>query len=219
MHTIIRIGLADDHLLMRKGLTMLINGFDNIQVITDTENGRELLDKIHTLNEPPDICILDVRMPVLNGFETLLQLKQQWPHVKALMLSMYDNELSIIKFMRNGADGYIVKDCDPKELEKAILRVYSCGIYYPEALLNQIPRVNDKNINNIFPELSAKEYTFLSYCGTELTLKEIADRMNQSLRTIEGYRDHLLKKLNVKSRIGLAVFAIEAGITCIVKTE
>jgi DNA-binding NarL/FixJ family response regulator len=135
-----------------------------------------------------------------------------------LTLSAFNHELSILKFLKNGADGYIVKGSNPDELQRAILHILAGGIYFPTELFTTIPTITAaEKIANV-PALSPKEYTFLSHCSTDLTYKEIASKMNQSLRTIEGYRDSLFKKLQVNSRTGLAVLSIESGISYLYKT-
>jgi len=217
MQTPITIAIADDHALVRKGLTLLITSQLNLKIVAEADNGKSLIAQIASLNQPPDICITDVRMPVLNGFETLKELKNKWPAIKVLILTSFNSEVSILKFLRNGADGYIMKHNSPGELYNAISQVHAGGMYFPPDLLKTIPAAGASL--GLYPSsISTKEYIFLSYCSTELTYKEIAGKMNQSLRTIEGYRDTLLKKLNLKSRIGLAVYAIETGIAYIGKT-
>src|SRR5690606_35484901 len=187
----VSVALADDHLLMRKGLCLLINEHHDLQVIADAGDGKALLDMLEVgSNNLPDVCILDVKMPVLNGYDTLAEIKKRWPLMKVLILSMYDNELSILKLLRSGADGYCVKGEDPTEFCNAIIHVYNGGIYYPSGLLQQLSlNMSKDDVPHRLLQVTAREYTFLSYCSTELTYKEIAARMNVSVRTAEGYRD------------------------------
>ena len=164
----------------------------------------------------PDIVLMDINMPGKDGFETTLWLKQNYPFVKVLALSMYDNEQSIIRMLKNGAKGYILKDTDPREFKTALDSVFSKGYYYSELVAGKlIHAVNnlDKSDHGIQSRaLNDREIEFIRLACTEMTYKEIADRMFLSPRTIDGYRDALFEKLNIKTRVGLVMFAIKNGI-------
>lgn len=202
------IALVDDHVLMRKGLASLIQDLEH-QVVFEADNGKEFLDKLKTATLP-DLVLMDINMPQMDGYETALEIKENYPDVKVLALSMYDDELAIIKMLRNGARGYVLKDCEPKELKAAINAVLEKGFYYSELVSGYLVRT----INNPdeISRLSAREIDFLKLSCTEMTYKEIADKMCVSPRTVDGYRDELFRKLNTKSRVGLVVFAIKNGI-------
>lgn len=133
----IKVAVADDHTVMRKGVIELINSFGEFHVVMDAVNGKELIEKMEAASELPDICILDINMPVRNGYETASHIKQHWPGVKILALSMLSEEFSVIRMLRNGASGYILKDCDPMELRRALLGVYSHSFYHSELLTNK----------------------------------------------------------------------------------
>jgi DNA-binding NarL/FixJ family response regulator len=161
---------------------------------------------------------MDINMPEMDGFETTLWLKKNHPSVKVLALSMYDDDNAIIRMLRNGAKGYILKESEPSELKTAIDAVVTKGFYYSETvtgkLVHSIQEMDedDGNNNQLLLSLNEKEVTFLKLACTEMTYREIADRMYLSPRTIDGYRDQLFEKLNVKSRVGLVLYAIQKGI-------
>ena len=206
----ITIAIADDHTILRKGVIELINSFDNIQVIIEAVNGKDLIEKLETAPKLPDICIIDINMPELNGYETASMLKKKWPAMKILALSMYNNEYSIIKMLRNGAHGYILKETDPSELHTAILSIYDQSFYHSELVTGRLVSKSKSLDDNL--GITDREWEFLSYCSSDLTYKDIAEKMKLSPRTIEGYRDSLFHKLNIKSRTGLVVFANKIGL-------
>lgn len=211
----IHIALADDHAILRKGVVELISKFDNMQVVYEASNGKELLDKTAQQSKIPDIFILDINMPEMNGYETAQALKKQYPHSKILALSMYDNELNIIKMLRNGANGYVLKDADPTELRNAIAQIYEHGFYYSDLVTGRVLKMLQSPDNKTSEMLNEKETQFLALCCSELTYKEIAEEMSLSPRTIDGYRESLFVKLDVKSRTGLAIYAIKTGIVMV----
>ncbi|TMI72988.1 MAG: response regulator transcription factor [Bacteroidetes bacterium] len=209
------IALADDHVLLRKGLADLVSK-QGYTVLFQADNGEELLDKLKT-NPEPDVVLLDINMPKKDGYETALWLKRNKPGIKVLALSMYDDEKAIIRMLKNGARGYILKDAEPSDLKSAIESVLTRGFHYSEMVTGKlIHSINamseeDSEIKSTLG-LSEKEITFLKLAATELTYKEIAEQMHLSPRTIDGYRDELFEKLDLKSRVGLVLFAIKNGI-------
>jgi DNA-binding NarL/FixJ family response regulator len=209
----VKVALIDDHKLFRKGIVELINGFTGFIVIWEANNGKEMISKIVPDN-PPQIVLLDINMPVMNGYDAAAWLKVNWPDIKILALSMDDNEESIIKMLKAGAKGYILKDADPAELQAALHSVATKGFYYSElvtgTLLNSIRNPEAKQSGSAV--LNNREIEFLKLACTELTYKEIADQMNLSARTIDGYRESLFEKLEVKNRVGLVLYAIKHGI-------
>jgi DNA-binding NarL/FixJ family response regulator len=202
----INLALADDHALFRRGLSELITGFENMNILFDAANGKELIEKLRTAKQLPEICVLDINMPEMNGYETAEKIKAEWPQIKILALSMLDTELNVIKMIKAGAGGYILKDAEPKELQKALLAVHNDGFYHSDLVSTRM-RHREGPLS-----LTEKEETFLGFCCTELTYRDIAERMNVSPRTVDGYRDILFAKLDVKSRTGLAIYAIKSGI-------
>jgi DNA-binding NarL/FixJ family response regulator len=210
--TPIQVALADDHAILRKGLAELITDFEDMQIIADAGNGKELIDKIGKAGIVPDIFILDINMPVMNGYETARYIRKTWPHAGILALSMYDNEFNVIRMLRCGANGYVLKDAEPAELRKAINEIIEHDFYHSEIVTGRLLRILHDNEAENDLGLNENEIAFLGYCCTELTYKEIAEKMFKSPRTIDGYRDALFSKLSVTSRTGLVMYAIRAGI-------
>lgn len=208
----IQIAIADDHVIMRNGLSTLIASFPGFKVMLEADNGKELIEKLQQSSVKTDIVILDISMPVLNGYETLIELKKKWPDIKVLVLSMYNNEFSIIKMLRNGAKGYILKACDPNELNQALTDIHTRGFYNSELVSSRFFQLIHSNNEHLLPRISDKEFQFLTHCCTELNYREIAQLMGMSTRTVEGYRDSLFEKLNLNTRIGLVMYAINTGI-------
>jgi len=211
----IKIALVDDHSLLRMGLASLVESQGNT-VLFEADNGKEFINKLDPASLP-HIVLMDINMPEMDGFETTQWLKQNHPQVHVLALSMYDNETSIIRMLKCGAKGYILKDSEPAELKTAIDDIISKGFYYSDLvsgkLMHAINKLDDDtdDLKNLVP-LNERETDFLKYACTEMTYKEIADKMFVSPRTIDGYRDALFEKLKLKTRVGLVMYAIKHGI-------
>lgn len=210
----IRVAIADDHIMMRKGAVSLLNSFEGVEVVLEADNGDMLIKQLKETKKIPDICILDISMPVLNGFETILELKYNWPEMKCLVLSMHNNEFSILRMIKSGANGYLLKASPPEELYAALLSIYKKGYYDSELVSSSIFQVVEAKFKNkeLLPKITDKELEFLAFCCSELNYKEIAAKMKLSVRTVEGYRDNLFDKLQVNTRIGLVMFAINTGL-------
>jgi DNA-binding NarL/FixJ family response regulator len=210
MHT---IALADDHVLLRKGLASLVQNL-GYTVTLEVDNGQELIKKLEAGAEP-DLVLMDINMPVMDGYEATKWIKNNRPMIKVLALSMYDDENAIMKMLRSGARGYILKDSEPAELRLALDAVVQKGYYYSELvtgkLIHSINHTEDETIGNTV-KLNDRELEFLKLTCSELTYKEIAAQMHLSPRTIDGYRDALFEKLEIKTRTGLAIYAIKNGI-------
>lgn len=209
------LALVDDHVLLRNGLASLLRDLD-YTISFEADNGQQMISKLET-HPLPEVVLMDINMPVMDGLATTLWLKQNHPDVRVLALSMLDDENTIIKMIRNGAKGYVLKDCDPSELKTAIQSVLQKGFYHSELvsskLIHGLSKENedDKSSPNKLA-LNEKELEFLKWVCTDLSYKEIADKMHVSPRTVDGYRDTLHEKLEVKSRVGMALFAIKKGI-------
>ena len=212
----IKIAIADDHALFRKGISELMSDFDEIEVLFDAGNGAELIKLIGEAAKKPDVCLLDINMPVLDGFETAKQVKQKWPDIKILAVSMYDQDFTIIRMLHCGATGYVLKDIEPEELKDAIVQIHTTGFYYSKAIGSDVLDIAQlQEEDERYIPITDNEKQFLKLCCTELTYKEIADRMGCSPRTVDGYRDKLFTKLHVTSRTGLAMYALREGIASI----
>lgn len=205
----IRIAIADDHTVMRSGLAELIRTLGDFEITMQVSNGAILLEELSRAEELPDICILDINMPELNGYDTTVQLKALYPELPVLALSMYENEFSIVKMLRCGAKGFLHKGADPEELMQAIKTVHSGSYFHSEMMLiNTIRRSGGSQSMNI----TDRETEFLEHCCSDLSYKEIAVKMGVSLHTVHGYRDTLFSKLRLKSRTALAVYALKKGV-------
>lgn len=216
---IITIALIDDHSLFRSGMTKLISTFENMKVIFDASDGLEAIEKIRQ-NQLPHIALMDINMPKKDGYETTEWLTGHYPEIKILALSMYDNEISIIKMLQAGARGYILKDAEPADLRRALEDVYYKGYYFSDVVTGTlIHKVQKKGSSgaDMVSSLTPREKLFLELVCSESTYKEIADKMCLSPRTIDGYRDALFEKLHVKTRVGLVMYAIRHHIVTLDK--
>lgn len=209
------IALVDDHALLRNGLASLVKTLGH-SVLLEATNGKDFIAKLNS-SPLPDLVLMDINMPEMDGYETALWLKQNHPKVAVMALSMYDTEAAIIRMMKCGAKGYILKDSEPAELQDALDSLFTKGYYYSDLvnvrMIDVITNLdnNDNEIKNLV-QITDKETEFLKLICTELTYKEIAEKMQLSPRTIDNYRDNLFEKLNVKTRIGLAMFAVRNGV-------
>lgn len=210
--------LADDHILLRDALANLVNSFDEFRVIATAGDGEEVKQAIENGNSP-DIILMDLNMPRLDGYETAHWLQEKHPEIKVIILTMYDSEIALIRLLRAGVNGFLKKDIHPAELRNALLTVASGEYYYSNRTTGKIASLFRKNhekrtsIENAI--LNDMEISFLKLVCSDMTYKEIAHSMNMTPRNIDSYRDTLFEKLEVKSRVGLAIYAIKNGIVII----
>ncbi|MDR3715863.1 MAG: response regulator transcription factor [Puia sp.] len=215
MDNTIKIALIDDHVLLRDALATIINQFERCQVMLVARTGKELIDSIRSENLP-DLVLLDINMPEIDGYETAEWLRKRYPNVYILILTMYDSELALIRLLQLGVRGFLKKDIHPSELKNAILTTMASGYYYSgqtSSKLAALLKTGDTKaslVNKV--TLPANELRFLELASTEMTYKEIAQAMEISPRTIDNYRDSLFEKLDVKSRVGLVLYAIRSGV-------
>ena len=201
----INIAIVDDHTLFRNGVASLMCEFADLQVIFEAENGQQMQAAL-AKHPSPDVVLMDINMPVMDGYEATAWLKKNYPNIKVLALSMFEDDIAVIKMIRNGACGYVLKESKPRELLEAIKTIHTKGVYINELVSGKLIRsVTDEDDT----EITKKELDFLKYCCSELTYKEIADKMNVSPRTVDNYREALFLKLNLKSRTGLVLYAIQ----------
>ena len=208
------IVVVDDHILIAKAIAGVIDNFPRYRVLYEVEHGKALIEKFNHAKNIPDIVLLDISMPVMDGYDTAKWIKANHPEVLILALSMQDDESSLIKMIRSGAKGYLLKNIHPAELEEALDALVSKGYYYPEwaaskVFLNVAGEPSSKLVSDLV--FSDKELEFFKYCCTEMTYKEIGEKMGCSSRTVEGYRDALFNKLELKTRVGLVLYAIKSG--------
>ena len=204
------IALVDDHTMFRKGLAVLINLFPQYRVLMDVANGRELIDQLDP-DHLPDIVLLDIHMPVMDGYTTAAWLLANHPEIRVLALSTMDSDTTIIKMIHHGARGYILKDADPKELQVAFEEILAKGYYYNEMLTRKVIQSVHQAAQDspAFPRLTDREMDFLKHACSEKNYQQIAKDMFVSERTVDGYRESLFKKFSVTNRVGLVLYAIK----------
>ncbi|WP_300434781.1 response regulator transcription factor [Christiangramia sp.] len=201
--------IVDDHKLFAQSLQILVNSFEGFEVTHVFKNGRELVDHYENGKASPDIILLDMRMPVMDGMETMKWLKKYNPEQKVLTLTVDQEDETIIKMLRFGCRGYLLKDIDPEEFEYALNAIDRTGYYSNKTISEALSR-DGKKLK--YEELTKRELEFLNHACSELTYKAIAGEMNLSPKTIDNYRESLFSKLHVKSRVGLVIFALREGI-------
>ena len=208
------IVIVDDHILIAKAISSILRNFEQFEVLYECENGRELQEKFKNPANVPQILLLDISMPIMDGFETAQWIKETHPEVLVMALSMQDDEQSLVKMVKCGAKGYLLKNVHPIELENALNNLVRTGYYYPDWATNKIVASISKEADpaEIEIHLTDREAEFLRYCVTEMSYKEIGDKMFCSTRTIENYRDSLFEKFGLRSRVGLAVYAVKNGL-------
>jgi DNA-binding NarL/FixJ family response regulator len=213
------VALVDDHVLLRNGLARLIGSFGQYDVLFEARSGKDLIRQLPSARIP-DLVLLDINMPEMDGYETACWLRRHYPEIKILALSMYDTDNSIVRMLKNGVKGYILKDSEPAELKLALESVVQKGFYYSEMITGKlIHTINaldepEYHVRHLL-RLNERELEFMKLVCTEWTYKEIADQMYLSPRTIDGYRDSLFEKLNVRTRVGLVMYAIRNGIVAV----
>jgi two-component system, NarL family, invasion response regulator UvrY len=206
--------LVDDHHVLRDALAKLINDFEGCKVTNVAGNGEELA-QILNQGAKPDLIILDLNMPVMDGYATADWLKENRPEIKVLILTMYDSDIALIRLLRQGVRGFLKKDIHPNDLKIAINEVIKNDYYYSHSSSNMLASFfyKNKDAESLAKALlTDKEMEVLKLVGTELTYKEIAAKLNMTARAIDGHRDALFVKLDVKSRVGLTIYAIKNGI-------
>lgn len=197
--------VVDDHYLLSQAIGGMVQGFEKFDVLYLCKNGQELLDKLKEPNNIPDIVLMDIKMPILNGIETTEIINREYPNLKVLALSIEEDEYTILKMLRAGARGYLLKDTKKEILEEALTKVIEEGSYYT----NNVSKILTGSIeNDVKTEIKDRELEFIKLACTEMNYREIADIMCCSYKTVEGYRDSLYRKLGIKNRIGLVLFAI-----------
>lgn len=212
----IRVALADDHVLLRNALASLINNFEDCSVIIEANNGSSLIQQLQN-GLTPDVVLLDLNMPNMDGIETAKWIQVHQPEVHVLMLTMYDSELALIRLLKAGVKGFLKKDIHPEELKFAIQSVVQSGFYYSHSATGKLVNLFRKQADGSGLSLeksilSETDIRFLQFACTEMTYKEIAQKMGLNPRAVDNLRDSLFHKLIIKSRVGLAMYAIRHGL-------
>ena len=214
----IKIAIADDQLLFRKAIAEVIRGSVDFHLVAEASNGVELLQSLKEMHAPPDIAIIDLQMPEMNGMELKEQMETQYPSVKVIILSVFNQERFISKLLSTGAHGYLHKNCEIEELLTAIRTVYKSGFYFNEASMKALRNVSQyankklRNINDIEFDITSREQEVLLLLCKEYATAEIASQLYISARTVEGHRINLLAKTGCRNTAGLVVFAIKSGL-------
>jgi len=213
----ITIGLVDDHHLVRVGIKLLLDKIAGFKVVLESSNGKEFIEELTKLNILPQIALVDISMPEMDGYSTTKKIKELFPALKVIALSVHDDLNAVSTMIKNGACGYLLKESSPDILKSTIMEVSQKGFYYDKLVVESFIKEEEKQENkkaskfNFDPkaDLTSREIEFIKKCCTEMTHKEIASKMNISLRTVDGYRESVFLKLNLKSRTGIVLFAIE----------
>ena len=210
----IKVALVDDHTLLRNGLASVISGFGDYEVVFEAGNGKEFIELLQS-KPAPEIVLLDINMPEMDGFDTIKWIRNNTPSIKVLVLSMRDDDQSIIRMLQFGARGYILKDSRPDGLRNALREVAERGFFFNELVSSKLVHIinnnGDESMANTIT-LTDKEIEFLKWCCTEKSYKEIAVVMNISSRAVESLRSNLFEKLETLSRVGLVMYAIRNGL-------
>lgn len=209
---IIKIGIADDHKIFRKGVILSLRQYTNLSFIFEAENGEELLLKLQ--EEQPDVVLMDLRMPTKDGIETTKEVSRRYPDVKVLILTMFEDERFVSHLMENGANGYLLKNADPSEIKRAIMEVMAKG-YYLNNFVNRVLLKKSNNRNKSIPSLNSeivlsdKEKEVIQLLCMEYTASEIAQKMEISPRTVESIKDRLMERFGLKNTAGLVFYAVK----------
>lgn len=205
-----KVAIVDDHRLLSQAIGELVNKFEEFEASEYFANGKELITALKAGFTNPNIILMDVNMPILNGVETTQILTKEFPDILVLALSVESDEQTIINMMKAGARGYLSKDIGSNLLYTALITTMKEGYFYT-------PNVNQALIGSLkkkeeLEDLKEREVEFIKLACSDMTYKEIADQMFLSPKTIDNYRDAVFTKLNVKNRVGLVLFAIKNGI-------
>ncbi len=211
----ITIGLVDDHSITRKGIKTLLETDNQFKVVIEAQNGKEVLQQLKKSTTLPEVLILDLSMPDMDGFETINQLSTSYPSIKILIFSFYEAEDAILHAINKGASGFLFKTADPDKLLHAVQDVVKYGFYINDQIKKNYSLIKNTKTGKGFygkQKLTEKEIQFIRLASSNLTYKEIAVEMNIQLKTIENHRDNIFQKLGINNRAALTLYAIQNGI-------
>jgi DNA-binding NarL/FixJ family response regulator len=201
----ILIAIVDDHTLFRNGVAALMGEFNELKIVFEAENGKQMQEML-TKQPLPQVILMDINMPIMDGYLATKWVKEKYPQIKVLALSMFEDDKAVIRMIKAGAGGYVLKESKPRELLEAIKAINEKGSFINEMVSGKLIRSVGAGGS---PDFSRKEFEFLKLCCSEFTYKEIADQMFVSPRTVDNYRESLFQKLNLKTRTGLVLYAIQ----------
>lgn len=214
----INVVVTDDHKLFRKGVKALLSDFDFVNEIFEAGNGFELLELLKKTEPKPDVVLLDLRMPGMDGMEVTTKIKELYPGLKIIILTLEDDEQFILYMINEGVNGYLLKNADPEELEMALIKVIEKDFYFSDDISKLVfnnLKNRDKFCTLLNPKLTDREIQVLELICKEFTAAEIAEKLTLSVRTIEGYRRKLLDKTGTKNMAGLVVYALKNNLVVI----
>lgn len=213
----IKVAIADDHKIFRSGVINTLTPYDNINVVFEAEDGEHLLEIMQ--EQQPDVILMDLKMPKMDGIQATIKVKEKYPDVKVIILTMYEDDNFIVHLVENGANAYLLKNAEPEEIYEAICTTFDKGFYFNEnvnlALLKKVLHKNKQQFKPTFKnevQLSDRELEVLKLICNEFTTQEISEQIFLSPRTVEGLRQKLLEKLNVKNTVGLVLYAFRNGL-------
>jgi DNA-binding NarL/FixJ family response regulator len=209
---VIKVAIADDHKIFRKGVILSLRPFTNIKFVQEAENGNELIEGL--AESAPDVILMDLRMPVKDGIETTKYIAKIYPNIHIVVLTMFEDERFVSHLMEIGANGYLLKSADPSEIRRAIMEVFEKG-YYLNNFVNRILLKKSHAKQKVIPSLSSeitltdRERDVIKYICMEFTASEIAQKMEVSPRTVEAIKDRLMEKFGTKNTAGLVFYAVK----------
>ncbi|MFB9841332.1 response regulator transcription factor [Mucilaginibacter ginsenosidivorans] len=210
----INLAIADDHKIFRNGLKATLEDCADFNLVIEASNGKELIGQLAT--RTPDVILMDIKMPEMDGMQTTAHIHQNFKDIKVLALSMHNEDKYIVDMMKAGASGYLLKNAEPEEIIEAISTVYNKGFYFNEhlsvTLIKQLVGPGQADAGQQSIELNDREIEVLKLVCQEYSNQEIADKIFLSVRTVEGYRARLFEKTGSKNLVGLVIFAIKRGI-------
>lgn len=210
---IIKVAIADDHQIFRKGVILSMRQYNNIKFVFEADNGEDLIEKVAD-NEPPDVILMDLKMPVKDGIETTKYLNKHFPAIRIIILTMYEDERFVGHLMDSGANGYLLKSTEPSEIKKAVMDVMRTGFYLNNFVNKVLIKKNyakqkfNPNLNSEIV-ISEREKEVLTLVCMEFTAQEIAQKMEISARTVEAIKDRLMERFGVKNSVGLVFYAMK----------
>lgn len=208
---IIHTAYAEDHHATRIGVQTILSEHAHIHLHLLAENGKDMIRLLEKADPLPDVCIIDINMPLMNGFQLQSAIRERWPGIGTLVYTMYYHESNIIQMIKMGANGYLLKSAPNEELVRAIESVYRNGYYYSDVAGFKTFSSIQNNLLRL-PHFSERELEFLKHCASPLSYQDIAAIMDTTPRALDGYRDRIAQKLNINNRIGLAMYAIQSGL-------